>query len=326
LNYGLNNFLFFLISELNNGVVHAINYTGFSYGSSEYNLFMMELKDEFYTCNTIIPSGSGNFLIEEKISFFNYDYSNPIAFKHTGGDGYSYIFPISTGITFFESGYNCCSGEFYLNCKIFNENTNYISCSINFTGGSTGTCILIDEFGNITGTPTGFKEDARFSLLRNNLSLFYNSEDILQSLSGKCICMEKYFTFSGVQPINLSSNYVLSCICSPIKTLELKNYEPLDFDNCTSGVYYYIYNINNFNNTRLKFIAPEGTLISNVCWIDSVTLPREISSSVAETGSSRIIQNVAMINYDLSNFIYSNPYNYLINSDACICICVIGDI
>lgn len=326
LNYGLNNLLFFIISELNNGLVYCCSYSGMQYGTSEYNLLMLELKDEFYTCCLKIPSGSGSFLINEKISLSDFNYNSPISFKNITGVGYNYIMPLVTGFYFYESGVtNNNSG--YINEINYGSEVplNFSSYSFCISGGSTGLFCFFDQNANLTGSGILFNTNSSVFLNQNFLDVSFTSCDISETQSGKNIFIKKSFDFSGVQPINITSNYNLLCLSGPIKTTNFCNYVPDETSNCVCSIFYYIYNINNPVNSKIKIFSPESTYISTLCWNDEVA-DNVITSLSVSTGESRLSCNIAFLKFKLNNMIHENQYNFNIDPGHFICLDIRGEI
>jgi hypothetical protein len=326
LNYGLNNFLFFIISELNNGLVYCCSYSGIEYGTSDYNLLMLELKDEYYSCNYILPSGSGSFLINESITLNDFNYNIPISFKNITGNGYNYILPIVTGFYLYESGNNNNLSGYVNEINYGNENPLNFSCYYSsITGGSTGFFCFIDESGNLTGSGYLFNNNSCIFLNKNTIQFSFEKEDIEQTQSGKNLFLQRNFDFSGIQPINIISNYNLLCLSSPIKTTNLVNYTPNTNLNYVCSIFYYMYNLNNPVHSKIKIFSPESTFICSICWTDENS-DNVINSSDAAIGQNRLSCNVAFLKLKLDGAIYENKYNFSFDSPYSVCIEIRGDI
>jgi hypothetical protein len=318
--YGLNNLLFFISSELNSGVVYQSEYTGLSYNSSNYNLLMIDLQDEFFECNFSIPTGSGYFVFDERISFQELSFNNLIPYKNISGDGYNYILPISTGFNFFD-----CTNDFsgiICNKFIFSGSSNDLFTGIRYSGGDSGVCSLLDESGNITGYYTGYFTNSSLSIFKNNYSINLNSQDIYNTETGRLICFEKTYTFSGIQPIYLCSNYPFLDIKYPLLTKELTQYDAQN--ELYSGIFYYVYDINNFCQYSLKVLSPEFTQIESIVWSDSENLENNLNYLENQPKEGQIIGNASLLKFKSTGLFNNNKYYYNFDDIKFICFNVLG--
>jgi hypothetical protein len=327
LTYGMNNFLFFIASELNSGLVYCCNFSGFNYSDSDYNSFMVDLKNEFYDCCYQVPSGSGKFLIDSKISFENLDSNKPLLFKSLSGFGYNFILPIATGLKYIDCTNHCESG---IVCNEINITTglNYLTNQVFYSGGGTGFCYtgngqlttgILSGFlsGNNSGFYSGFLSDSSFITSPNHYSINISSNDIDQTISGRSICLIKNYTYSGVQPIILTSNYPLQQIKNNLICRNLSEYSSSNFD--CSGLFYYVYDIVNNKVTNLKLISPDLTYFNTVCWSDDRGSSNYLCFLCSDNQYGQLQKNVASIKYiatDLTQnniFCFSNDSSQIIN-------------
>jgi hypothetical protein len=307
--YGLNNFLFFLTSELNSGLVYCNSYSDLYYGNSYYNMYMMELQNEFFEKQFKIPTGSGNFIFSEKISFSDINFNSPIPYKNISGDGYNFILPISTGLNYFDCS-NSLSG---LICNSFNFGglINFLNTGLDYCGGSTGYC----------GEPL---QDSSLTILNKYMSINFNSKNISETLSGRKICINNLHTFSGIQPICLYSNYPFLDIKSPLFTQDLTIYN--SNNEICSGVFYYLYDIADFKECNLKFLSPEMTLVECVTWSDYSNPENNLCFLENSPDKGQIVNNASLIKFKSKQLVGNNFYNYTDNNFSCICFKVIGDL
>jgi hypothetical protein len=316
LTYGMNNFLFFIASELNSGLVYCCPFTGFSYSDSDYNSFMIDLKNEFYDCYYQVPSGSGKFLIDSKISFENLDSNQPLLFKSLTGAGYNFILPIATGITYIDCTNHYESGVV---CNEINITTglNYLTTQVFYSGGGTGFCYtgsgelttgILSGFlsGDNSGFYSGFLSDSSFAASPNCYSINIHGNDINQTISGRSICLVKNYTYSGVQPVILTSNYPLQQIKNSLICRDLKDYSSLDF-NC-SGSFYYVYNITDHKVANLKLISPDLTYFNTAFWSDDRGCSNYLCFLCSDNQYGQLQKNVASLKYIAIQLTQSNIF------------------
>lgn len=316
--YELNNLIYFIHSLNTSGIATKVNYTGYCYGSTDYNFFMIQLKDEFLNTCCINMSGTGYFLIDQRISFSKPDFKNPLPYKSSNSIGYNYIVPIKTGIQFHNeffgiSGYDCeilsCSG-------IFNKKSNQIL----FKGGGESFCCFSDSSGQITGSGNYYVDNSALLIQDDFFSFNISDKDMCYVSGTRNFCLKNSYQYSGVQPISISFNYPLLCMENLINE-DLTNYCYDCYKN--SGIYYYLYNIGNCQNKLLKFVSPEGTLISKINW---KTICTDCSIGIGQYQNNSAIQdNVGLINFELSGVLSCNTYCYNVGV-LCANINVIGDL
>lgn len=320
--YGLNNLLFFIASELNSGIVHQCAYSGYCYGSSDYNFFMIDLENEFYDCMHQIPSGSGSFLICEKISSRKSSIATPFSYKSKSGDGYSYVMSIANCFCYSDIFSHICCG----NCcsEIFlNKNLNFLNTGFTYVGGSQEEYKVYE--GNVfSGYEFGFVQNSNLNIFQNTFNIFIDSNSIEQTQSGRTLCFSKNYIFSGVQPIKIISNYPLLEIKSPIYCTDLNVYS----DNNESGLnsfYYIVYNVQNPQSSALKFLSPDCTYINGITWNEK-NGSKTIDSFQNYSNDGKIQNNAAYIKYDFVSSINSNPYYLCFNDGHFICFYIDGGI
>ena len=93
------------------------------------------------------------------------------------------------------------------------------------------------------------------------------------------------------------SNYPLSDISLPIVCTNLQKYSYDINENETSGMYYYLYDINNPENKPVKITAPDLTFITEMCWNNQT-----VNSNPNSSNTAQIVNNLARINLDINNF------------------------
>jgi hypothetical protein len=320
--YGLNNLLFFIASELNSGIVHQCSFSGYSYDSSDYNFFMIDLENEFYDCGHQIPTGYGSFLICQKVSSRQSCIAEPFPYKSKSGDGYTYVMPIANCFYYSDNFYNisygnCCSEI------ILNKNLNFLNTGFKYIGGSCEECKVYQ--GEIfSGFECGFVDNSNLNIFQNTFNIFIDSNSVDQTQNGRCLCFCKNYVFSGVQPIKIISNYPLLEIKNPIYCTDLNPYS----ENNESGLnnfYYFVYDVGNFQNSALKFLSPDCTFFTDVKWNEKNS-SKQVTYLDAFNSGAKIQNNAAYIRYDFSSLINSNPYYLCFCDNYFICFNVIGGI
>lgn len=334
LTYGMNNFLFFIASQLNSGLVYCCNFSGFDYATSDYNFLMVDLKNEFYDCGYSVPSGSEKFLINSLISFEDLNSEQPLLYKSISGQGYNYIVPVPTGLVFSDCTNSLACGIICNECLI-NKTLKDITTGFLYSGGSTGyfytgSGALTDEIlsgffsGNISGFYSGFLFNSCFCISNNAYLLNINNQEINQTESGKSICLIKKYAFSGVQPIILTSNYPLQEIKNNLVLTNLSNYCSSRFD--CSGVFYYTYNITENKKENLKFLSPDFTFIQNVNWTDDRGNCNYLCFLCSDNAFGQIQKNAASIKFEITGIIQNNRYIYSLDEAESICFIIRQDL
>jgi hypothetical protein len=322
--YGLNNMLFFIINELNCGSIHECNYCDFSYGSSDYNFLMIDLENNFYDYCMQIPSGSGSFVIDQKISCRNSNSINPFPYKLKSGDGYSYVLPIVNCLQFVDCFINCESGALCSE-RVLNSNLNFLTTGFNYSGGATGEIYIYNSDGTFLNIETGFLQNSNVSILPNNFSIIIDAESIKQTSTGRSLSFSKNYVFSGVQPIKFTTNYPLLDIKDPIYTTNLMQYCNQISESGLNDFYYFVYDIGNFQEKSIKFLSPDLTYISCMSWSDSAG-QKSVLFSDNFNSEGKIQNNAGYIKYCLGNLISSNPYYLCFSESNAICIEIRGGI
>jgi hypothetical protein len=334
LTYGMNNFLFFIASQLNSGLVYCCNFSGFDYGTSDYNFLMVDLKNEFYDCCYLIPSGTEKFLINSIISFENLDSQQPLLYKSISGNGYSYIVPVPTGLIFSDCTNNCIHGLVCNECFV-NKTLKNITTGFQYSGGSngyfyTGSGALTDEIlndflsGNGGDFYSGFLLNSCFCYLNNSYILNINNQEINQTQSGKSICFNKKYTFSGVQPVILYSNYPLQEIKNNLVLTNLTEYCSSAFE--SSGVFYYTYDITKSKRENIKFLSPDFTYIQYVNWTDDRGDCNYLCFLYSDNNFGQIQKNAASIRYEVTGLVQNNRYFYSLDEAETICFIIREDL
>jgi hypothetical protein len=334
LTYGMNNFLFFIASQLNSGLVYCCNFSGFDYGTSDYNFLMVDLKNEFYDCGYSVPSGSEKFLINSIISFEDLNFEQPLLYKSISGNGYNYIVPVPTGLVFSDctnsSVYGIICNEYSINATLKDITTGF-----QYTGGSTGyfytgSGALTDEIlsGFFSGDPSGFYSgflfNSCFCYLNNSYFLNINNQEINQTESGKLICFNKAYAFSGVQPVILTSNYPLQEIKNNLVLSNLSNYCSSRFD--CSGVFYYTYDITKNKKENLKFLSPDFTFIQYINWTDDRGNCNYLCFLCSDNAFGQIQKNAASIKFEVTGIVQNNRYLYSLEEAESICFIIREDL
>jgi hypothetical protein len=312
--YSLRDLIYFIISDLNSGLASDyINYSGLQYGTTDYNLFMVELHQEYENSNFCLPTGNCSILLNNVIKFYDYSSSFPLPYKSASGNAYNFVMPISNEVNYIDCVDIVDSGVLnnnYVNSGVFN----FCSLQFYFTGGASGL-VPIYSGSCVTGYESGLLTNSSAIISPNQIILNYKSDDINNWSGDKSINIFKNYTFSGVQPIYIESNYSLYKIKNPMTDKNLREY--CAEINGLSGYYYYNYNIQNTGNLKFRFTSPEGTLISYVCWTD-----QEGEKSISYGDSNcygTILENAGLINFMLNRSISCNNYSY---SDGELKICI----
>ena len=276
---------------------------------------MMDLACEYH-CNFTQSTMSGDWNQFCESILIKNDFEL-IPYKNNTGDGYNYIYPIFNVI--------CYSDSYVKNSEpivievIKSGVFNYFNTGFNYDGSSVSQEVLTGSTGEITGTGYFITSGASFL---NSSSSYYVSlpfDDLTGTENSRTICLSKVYNFTGVQPIYINSNYTLADISKPIVCSNFIHYSYDIDENCSCGLFYYLYDINNPKNDPIKISAPDLTYISDMCWRDE-----EISAICNTSDTAQIVNNLARINLNIKNFIYENKYFLDTGLFNTLCINVIG--
>jgi hypothetical protein len=258
--------------------------------SEEYNFLMLDLFQEYSDKCYMQPQSNWSLLSQRIIVEKNND--DLLSFKVKSGQNFNYIIPIA-------NNFFLC--DFYNSTGItINKNLNKLNTGINFNICSD--LILNDQ--NFT-----------INLCKLDIENYSNLIELE-------VC--KQYSFSGVQPVNIISNYPLLNISYPIICNNLNLYCDYNlYNDVVSGTYYYIYDINNPQQFKIKLTSPEETLISSICWKDD-NGDIFILNNSTNYHNGQIQKNAAQINFNLKNMIYNNFYYYQCCNNNYICINILG--
>lgn len=317
--YGLNDFLLFLNSELNCGLVHYENYSLICYGDSDYNFLMLDLKSEISANNFLTPTGCWQ-LIDNKITFAQSCLTTFFPVKSKFDNGYNYIINVVTGFCYSDS-FCDFSGQSQ-QVIIDNKNLNVFTYAQNYYAGE----YIIDQTGTgiYTGICTGLLNTSLFCYTDDLLRIDYTKAALSGTQAGRCLSFQKSSTYSGIQPILIQSNYQLLDIKFPITYPNLVLYCDAIRQNAICDIFYYLYDINNFVQRNIKISSPEGTVVDYVCWKDNVADNNYLCYLDYGFNKGNINKNAALLVADINP--NKNNYCYDPGSDYSICINIIGDI
>ena len=262
----------------------------YEYNSEEYNFLMLDLFQEYSDKYYSAPKSDWTLISQRIVTEQNNN--ELLSFKIKSGCLYNYILPAAN---------------------------NFFLCDC-----SSSTGILIEK--NLNKLTTGITYNICSDLILNDQNFLLNicSLDIENSSNPICLEICKNYSFSGVQPINIISNYPLVNISHPIRCFNLNLYCDYNlFDETVSGTYYYIYDINNPIQCKIKIISPDETLISTISWKDDCG-ETIISNNSTNYINGQIQKNAAQINFNLQNMIYNNFYYYSCCNNNYICINILG--
>jgi len=324
--FGLNNLLYFVKSYISSGMAYdcvsswmsmfgetgycqAINEI-YQYDSQEYNFLMIDLNNEIkkITGSHVVSDWS---LINSYSSDCSLNLNYPISYRPNSGQGYNYILPIANHISLCNTvcgntGYY--SGEFSESIN-FNDVFNY-----KITGGCLESSLQFAPLWNETGQ---YFESGGSIPYCSNINLYGNCFDINlckdQIISTDCrnMILNKNYNFTGIQPLFINSNYVLSTISLPITCSNLEIYEPSQTGLYLSGVFYYLYDIFNFIQTPIRISSPDLTSIESICWQEREC--NKVLSKYTNNDQGLIKNNAAEINYLANCFRDTNTFNYILN-------------
>lgn len=292
------------------------------YESSDYNSLFLDLEYEFCKSNNLICTSG--FLFLQNASFMPYCSNSLIPYKNISGNGYNYIFPVLSNISYTDCFNSCSSGNQCIQLSA-NENLNFSNTGFIYWGGSSGYIYLTGSTGQITGCQGVLNCTSSFNLLNNFYNVCFDSYDIKNTISGRCLNICKNFSYTGLQPISFCSNYALLDIRSPILNCCLLSYNCAIEDSGFNKIFYYSYDITKESEVPIRILAPESTIIDSVCWKD-FELEKSILISNQDKSLGSIQKNISQINFCISGLFSNNNYNF--NScDSCyICIYIIGDL
>jgi hypothetical protein len=92
-----------------------------------------------------------------------------------------------------------------------------------------------------------------------------------------------------------------------------------------NNFYYFVYDIGNFQEKSIKFLSPDLTFISCICWNDGVG-SKNVSFSDNFNSVGKIQNSAGYIKYCVGNLISSNPYYLCFPENNNICIEIRGGI
>ena len=293
--YGLNNFMLFLVSELNCGLAHDINYSGLIYDTDDYNLFMINLRNDVFENLYETPTGSGYILIQELNNCSIYDKSMPILYKSKCEDGYNYIATSITGIKYSDIYLHKESGLISKNIEVNNFlEVNYAAGSTGFSGSNTGENV--------------FLENGSFAINENNLHVSLTSEDINQTESGRLICLSKCSYFSGIQPIIICSNYEIRDIKYPIVNNNFCNFNALC--DAFNTLYFYTYDLKNYTERHIQIMSPCCTFIEKITWSDNCCNENVLCFLCQNSELGYLQKNIGSFKMKISGQFGNNNYAY----------------
>jgi len=338
-DYDLSNYAFFVKSYLTSGIAYCcvcafkdiFGETGYcqaindiySYDSQEYNFLMLDLNSEIKN-NTGKIINSDWCLVSVYSSVADLDINYPFSYRPNSGQGYNYILPIINHISLCNTvcgntGYY--SGEFSESIN-FNDIFNY-----KITGGCLQSSLSFAPLWNETGQ---YFESGGSIPYNSNINLYGNCFNInlcknqIYSTDCRNMQLNKNYNFTGIQPLVINSNYVLSSISLPVTCSNLELYQPDQTGIYLSGVFYYVYDILNHVETPLKISSPDFTSIQSVCWQEQ-NINKVILKGV--NGVNGIIRsNAALVNYSIKCFKDSNSFNYSGNPTSIININIAGNL
>lgn len=306
-DYGLNNFFVFLTSQLNSGLASQPQ-EAHSYKSAGYNFLMMDLQEEFPRLTA--PTGDWT-LIDQRIVISPASSTTPMAYRSVSGNGYNYILPISTGLNFCDEFTHRDAGQGY-SCVQISQPTNFLSTGVRYYGGAT------------TGENCSFVADSTFSIIQNKTSISIPSKSLSETSGNREFWIDKKYTFSGVQPIKIESNYPLLDIKPPIICANLLNFSQDVKDENVNSVYYYTYKLGDFQQKPLRFLAPDCTQIAMITWKDGAD-DKRIDFTQQSTPLGIIQSNAAQICFLTSSIVNENSCVYSVG-DSKININIIGSL
>jgi hypothetical protein len=282
---------------------------------------MIDLWNEVMLCSFQEPSGDGCFLAGEKISFEDINLNTIVPYKSFSGDGYNYLMPISNCLVYNDQAYFCETGllcNYFICCN----NLNFLKFNHIIQNGATGYFSMTDISGQITGCCLNFLKKSTFNYNLGNYNFRFDSSDIAQSTGTRLICINKFYAYSGIQPIFIYSNYPLLEMKMPIVSKNLNPYKYDEVSNTTSGYYYYTYSVNEQQKLNLKFVSPECTYFSCVSWFD-FDFPKNINLFEANLNNGMIQENASLVKFNFEPLLNENSLFYneqTISQYICFCV------
>ena len=291
----------------------------YEYGNSNYNFLMMDLFTEYNECNFLVPTGF--FLnIASFSSCSNLNANSIITFKNFTGSGYSYISAIPNNLCYLD-----CFEYSGLNCEkviFISGASNNIYCSLSYDGSNIITDYLFDETGQITGCFQRFANSSSLNFYNELININIDSNDISGQLY-RCLSMCRNYAFSGVQPFNIKFNYPMADIKYPVVYNDFKLY--CQTCNITGSILYYIYDITGFEPIPISIISPDSTQISLISWDDGCG-NNKLYSNYQDKKFGQVQGNVARLNFNISDYIYSNEYSFSSCPLLNLCVNIIGEL
>jgi hypothetical protein len=175
---------------------------------------------EYEVCSCNFTGKTTGYLFQRCAYFFEHNPNCLLSYKNNSGNGYNYIFPILSEVNYLDSFDPIVTGT-YSGLFKGDKNLNFSNTGFSYWGGSSGFCYLTGSEGQITGSILITECKSNFNSFGNFYSVSFNSSDIQDTVSGRCICMNKIFKYTGLQPICITSNYGLLDIKSPILNCSL---------------------------------------------------------------------------------------------------------
>jgi hypothetical protein len=168
-------------------------------------------------------------------------------------------------------------------------------------------------------------QNSNASIFQNQFSINIDSESIRQTETGRILNFSKHYLFSGIQPIKFITNYPLLDIKDPIYSTNLMKYCEEVNETGLNKFYYFVYDLANFQEKSIKFLSPDFTFISSICWSDA-SGSRSVLNSDNFNADAKIQNNAGYVKYYAKNLINSNPYYLCFSDQNNICIDIRGGI
>ena len=190
----------------------------------------------------------------------------------------------------------CHTGEIQIETTgwIYSQYTGYI-----VTGCHTGD--ILTGITNYYATGGSFYKNSDF------YSFNLSSDALNYSTGNRDINISKNYSFSGIYPVYIQSNYGVNQIKHPLTLCNLDSYAS-SFDSF-SGVFYYFYNFLNYKNNPLVFLSHPSATIQSASWNDtdgdkriSLYQQNKIDGSLKDT--------VSLLNVNFSGIIFDNQKTF----------------
>ncbi len=295
---------------------------GYEYQASDYNFLFLDLENEFCV-NDYLICNTG-FLFKEYSTTNEYCTNSLIPYKSISGEGYNYIFPIFSNLIYSDCFNSCVSGVCCVQIQK-NENLNFSRTGSYYWGGYSGGFDLTGSEGQVTGYQELLSCCSNFISYNNIYNIKFDSSDISNTISGRCLNISKEFKYTGLQPLCIVSNYPLLDIRDPILNCKLLKYSCEPKDSCFCEIFYYSYDITKTNQSPIRFIAPESTLINCICWKDEID-QKNISIFEQNKQLGSIQKNVSQINFCITGLFLNNQMLFQSCNTCYVCINIIGDL